>query len=80
MGDEGANPLPVTIIEVSTVPDVLLKLKLVPMLKIPDAVPPVFVAETVFAPDGDDGTVNFVVKLPSVFEVTVPTVSALNLT
>ena len=79
IGDEDANPLPVTVIEVSTGPDVLLKFKLVPMLKFPDAVPPVFVAEIVFAPDGADGIVKVAVKLPSVVEVTVFTVAALNL-
>jgi len=80
MGDEGANPLPVTIIEVFTGPDVLLRFKLVPILKFPDAVPPAFVAEIVFAPDGADGTAKVAVKLPSVVEVTVATVSVLNLT
>jgi len=34
----------------------------------------------VFAPDGADGTAKVAVKLPSVVEVTVATVSVLNLT
>jgi hypothetical protein len=78
IGDDDA--FPVTVIDESTGPDVLLRLKLVPMLKMAEAVPPVFVAEIVFAPEGEDGTANVAVKLPRVVEVTVAIVRVLNLT
>jgi hypothetical protein len=67
----GAKLVPVTITDVPTGPDVLLKDIAGEKVKVDDAVPPVFVAATVLVPDADVGTDIVEEKLPRAELVTV---------